>query len=306
MYGLGCTHKPSPATQPSPESRLPADNVDLRFWLTDMIAYHGYTPDECAVATGLPADQIAKATRRYRLVPGQRPLRSEDGQLIVLPYPGGRHPRIGFLEGAIDPQRETKFSVFAPWPGGGYVVVDLPEAVFTDEGLIYLAHTHIPTVWTKRNIELEKLEWSRGENGLLAGYRRLPNGVSFSADVVPGHDAIRMTLAIQNSTDKPLKDVRAQVCTMFKGLAGFEKQSDEGVVTKAPYIARNATGADRWVITAWKPLNRNWSNPPVPCIHADPKFPDIAPGETRVVRGILGFYEGSDLAAEIARLEKSW
>jgi hypothetical protein len=33
----------------------------------------------------------------------------------VLPYPGGRHPRVGFLDGAIDPQRGTKASVFAPW-----------------------------------------------------------------------------------------------------------------------------------------------------------------------------------------------
>ena len=33
----------------------------------------------------------------------------------MLPYPGGRHPRLGFLDGAIRPQRETKVSVFAPW-----------------------------------------------------------------------------------------------------------------------------------------------------------------------------------------------
>lgn len=64
------------------------------------------------------------------------------------------HPRRGFLDGAIDPQRETKVSIFPPWSGGGYVVVDVPEAIFSDLGLTYLAHTHIPTIWDSQSIEL--------------------------------------------------------------------------------------------------------------------------------------------------------
>ena len=68
--------------------------------------------------------------------------------LKVLPYPGGRHPRIGFLDGAIRPQRETKFSVFLPWDLSQYVVVDLPEAIWMKRGkdreLLYLAHTARP------------------------------------------------------------------------------------------------------------------------------------------------------------------
>ena len=70
----------------------------------------------------------------------------------MLPYPGGRHPRIGFLEGAIDPQRETKLSVFTPWHDSSYVVADVPEAIWSNLGLTYLAHTHIPTIWTAQKI----------------------------------------------------------------------------------------------------------------------------------------------------------
>ena len=45
-------------------------------------------------------------------------------------YPGGRHPRRGFLDGAIEPQRETKISVFPPWNDGGYAVSIFPKRSF--------------------------------------------------------------------------------------------------------------------------------------------------------------------------------
>src|SRR6185436_9225652 len=86
-------------------------------------------------------------------------------KLLVLPYPGGRHPRIGFLDGANDPQRETKFSVFLPWAPASYVVQDLPEAIFSNLGLTYLAHTHIPTVWSQKGVTLPPLEWKRNADG---------------------------------------------------------------------------------------------------------------------------------------------
>ena len=33
-------------------------------------------------------------------------------------------------------------------------------------------------------------------------------------------------------------------------------------------------------------------NPNHPCMHADPRFPDIAPGESATLRGRLVFFEG--------------
>ena len=46
-----------------------------------------------------------------------------------------------------------------------------------------------------------------------------------------------------------------------------------------------------------------WANPPVPCLHSDPKFPDCPPGETRRLNGSLWFYEGSAISNELRRLE---
>ena len=48
---------------------------------------------------------------------------------------GGTPPAQGFREGAILPQRGTKVSIFSPWDQTSYVVVDLPEAIFSNLGL---------------------------------------------------------------------------------------------------------------------------------------------------------------------------
>ena len=88
------------------------------------------TPAEAGAALGLTADEVTAAAKRLGIDPTKRPARKAGDPLLVLPYPGGRHPRIGFRDGAIRPQRETKVSVFAPWADGGYAVADVPEAVW--------------------------------------------------------------------------------------------------------------------------------------------------------------------------------
>ena len=109
-------------------------------WLDNMIAQHRFSAQEVRRATGLSLE-AAKREIKARQV-----MKPEIG-FQVLPYPGGRHPRIGFLDGAIDPQRDTKISVFPPWNdetgSGGYVVVDVPEAGFFKPGTdLFGTHAH--------------------------------------------------------------------------------------------------------------------------------------------------------------------
>ncbi|HTI50560.1 MAG TPA: hypothetical protein VL475_06410, partial [Planctomycetaceae bacterium] len=232
-----------------------------------------------------------------------KPARRPDAPLLVVPYPGGRHPRIGFLEGAIDPQRETKVSVFTPWDDASYVVVDVPEAIWSNLGLTYLAHTHVPTVWSKQGIELPKQEWNRRADGTFDSERKLPNGIVFGTRVVPGRDAVRMDLWLTNGTAEPLTDLRVQNCVMLKGAAGFEEQSNDNKVFQKPYCAARSKAGNRWVITAWEPCHRPWGNAKCPCLHSDPKFPDCAPGATQRLRGWLSFYEGTDIEGEFRRID---
>jgi len=285
--------------------RRPRDDRDLRFWLENMAWYHRYSVAEIGEATGLNSNEIAAALSKFNITPAHRPKRSRDASLLVLPYPGGRHPRLGFLDGAIDPQRETKASVFTPWDESSYVVVDVPEAIWSNLGLTYLAHTHVPTVWTKQNIDLLPLEWNRRADDTLDSERRLPNGITFGAKVKPAKDSVRMELWLINGTKETLRDLRVQNCVMLKGAKGFEQQTNENKVFSKPYAACRSSEGKRWVITAWEPCHKPWANAPVPCLHSDPKFPDCAPGETKHLRGWLSFYEGTDLEAEFKRIDRT-
>src|SRR5262249_12347387 len=150
---------------------------------------------------------------------------------------GGRHPRIGFLDGAVNPQRETKLSVFAPWDEQSYVVVDLPEAIWSNLGLTYLAHTHLPTVWPPRKTDLERLEWSRHANGAFAFERKLPNRITFGAKAVPAAAAVHFELWLTNGTRETLRDLRVQNCVMLKGAKGFEQQTNDNKTLASPYAA---------------------------------------------------------------------
>ncbi|MHC4520193.1 MAG: hypothetical protein ACYTAS_16505, partial [Planctomycetota bacterium] len=229
--------------------------------------------------------------------------RDANAPLLVLPYPGGRHPRIGFLEGAIDPQRETKFSVFTPWDANSYVVVDVPEAIWSNLGLTYLAHTHVETIWTAQGVELPKLEWKRRDDGSLAIERRLPNGMAFGVTVRSTKDAVHMELWLENGTDETLSGLRIQNCVMTKMAAGFAGQTNENKVLTNPYVACRSEDGTRWIITAWEGCERPWGNADCPCFHSDPTFPDLEPGQRHVLRGWLSFYEGQDIQGEFARIE---
>src|SRR5437867_1631736 len=187
------------AADPLPEARPPKDDADLHFWLENMVRYYHYSTTEIASATGLSENEIKAALKRFD-IHADMPQRRAGAPLIVLPYPGGRHPRIGFLEGAVNPQRETKISVFTPWDPASYVVVDVPEAIWSNLGLTYLAHTHVPTIWTKQNITLPKLEWNRPADGTLDIERVLPNNIAFGARIVPSAEAVRMELWLRNGT----------------------------------------------------------------------------------------------------------
>lgn len=295
------------AVAQSPQARIAQTDDESRFWLENMVWRHRFSNDEVAAATGLAERDVEAALRRFDIRGDNAPPPPGD-RLLVLPYPGGRHPRIGFLEGAVDPQRETKVSVFTPWLNGAgerasYVVVDCPEAIWSNLGLTYLAHTHVPTVWTKQNVELPPQEWERREDGSLFGRRRLPNGIEFAATVVPRKDHVAMTLTLTNGTSEALTDLRVQMCAMLKGAPGFTAQSNDNKQRIGPYAVVHDEGGSRWIITCWKPNHRTWFNERCPCLHSDPKFPDCAPGQTHTLSGWLSFYEGEAIDAEVARIE---
>lgn len=283
---------------PLPPEQL-ATRANLRLWAENMQRWHGYSVAEAAGVAGWSEKRYETETTRNGFFSDWDALRIE-GKILALPYPGGRHPRIGFLDGAIDPMRGTKVSVFPPWEEAGYVVLDLPEAIFSNLGLTFLAHTHIPTIWDASGVWIENTDWVRTSDGRLEHEWRLPNGIAFGATVIPDATGVECEMRLRNGTVAPLSGMRTQVCAMLKGAKGFEGQTNDNKVLDAPVAATRSPDGRRWILKAFENCGRAWANPPCPCIHSDPVFPDAAPGETVRVRGRVWFYEGEEVEKEIA------
>jgi hypothetical protein len=89
---------------------------------------------------------------------------------------------------------------------------------------------------------------------------------------------------------------------MLAGLSGFDRRTNENKVFAAPFAVCKDGPGRRWVVTGWERCGRTWGNPPCPCLLVDPVNKDCPPGQNRAVRGWLSFYEGSDIDAELKRL----
>jgi len=284
-----------------------ATRADLDFWLENMIACHGYSWDEAAQVCGLTAQEVERRAGALKLVPGAAMSRKPGAPLAVLPYPGGRHPRIGFLDGAVAPQRGTKLSVFAPWQPAGYAVLDLPEAIWCQDGLLFLAHTHIPTIWDEANKVIENVDWERLEDGSIQYTRVLPNNVRFGARATARDDHVDLGFWLENGSDETLTGLRCQMCLMPARVPGFEALTNENKIFRDGVAAvRSSERDDRWLLLVVERCTNAWGNADVPCMHSDPLLPDLAPGERAETKGRVWFYEGDDIDGEIARAARAY
>ena len=267
--------------------------AEMARW-TRTMARHRYTAGEAALVAGFSDDEKVRYDRGL----GNRHARPTD-RVEVLPYPGGRHPRAGFLEGAIDPLRGTKASVFLPWDPSSYVVVDLPELITSDKGHLFLAHTHVPTIWNDRNMWLDNVDWRLAPGGGLELEWELPNGIVFGSSLHPNEQSVDLGLWLRNGLDLRLTGLRTQICIMLKAASGFDAQTRANKRFQPPVAVVHSEDKRRWILTAWERSGRCWGNARCPCVHSDPVFPDCEPLETVHLRGRLWFYEGAAVDEEI-------
>ncbi len=253
--------------------------------------------DLASVARSLPQDPtralrypIPKDGVLAKPLAEAHPLPIPNGrQTRLAPYPGHEHPRTGFLDGAIAPYRGTKAMAFLPWDPDSYVVIDVPEAIFAGRRLLFLAHTHIPSIWDERNMILEDRDWTVTTDGLNTRWT-LPDTLNFAASLTPSKgNAIELYLEVTNRTTERWTNLRSQVCIMLKRAAGFHQQTNDNKIL-GPSIAR-VRGPDgaRAIAVEWENTQRTWANSNCPCLHSDPLLPDCNPGETVNVRGRLWF-----------------
>jgi hypothetical protein len=216
--------------------------------------------------------------------------------------------------------------VSPPWPSQDYLWLDFPEAIFTDVGLIYLSHVNpdFPVVFP----DLPKVAWQRDGNRLSFA-RLLPNGVKFGGSLAANSETtIALELFIENGSAEPLTGIRLQTCAYLRAIKEFadytvtnkfiriakagwidfeQAQSfpetgqyglgfrGEGpTIADWPVFVTVSNVAQRLVAMTWYQSSASIiSNPKHPCMHVDPRFPDLAPSQRGMIRGELLFFEGA-------------
>ena len=222
----------------------------------------------------------------------------QEARIKIGPYPGG-YPRVTKDELCVDPRPDHKLAVYLPWENSGYIVVDLPEVIFSNIGVLFLAHKHIPTIWTEKGIELQTVNWERLDDGSMRYVRRLPNKVVFGALAIPRKDGVDMELFLENGTEQTLTGLRTQVCVLLKEAKGFNQLTNDnkflspGEPAENPLVAVRDERGKRWIATAWEHCVRKWGRDLCPCMHSDPQFPDCPPGKRVTLHGKIFFLEGS-------------
>ena len=279
-----------------------ASREDSVYWIRNMLSFK-YSDEEMAEVLAWPEENIHDLILKFSL----DPFLMDPHHITVLPYPGGRHPRIDFMEGMLSPMRGTKVGIFLPWKPQDYLVLDLPEAVFTQYGLTFLGHKHIPTVFDLRQQKIYNRDWIRYPDGRLSNRWELPNKISVGAEIYPGSTDIRMSLWLFNGTrDTTFTNLQTQVCIMFKGAGDFDELTNDNKIFRKAVAAINSEQKDKWILTAWERCGHVWGNEGCPCMHSDPVFPDCAPGDTVRVNGKIWFTENENLNAEIGNASSNF
>jgi len=216
--------------------------------------------------------------------------------------------------------------VSPPWTEDGFVWMDFPEVIMQEREFLYAGHGPIG----HRSVHhgpLPRAPWYEVEQG-IAFDRVLPSGLAFGGSLTRRSESeVKMSMYMRNDTGQPLLGVKMQTCAYLRQLREFAAETadnkyihapDRGwvplsnlkqikkengkyrygwrggrLIADQPFIVTISSSGDRLIAMTWHEETLSLvSNSAHPCMHADPAWPDLAPGDRHTVNGKLVFYEG--------------
>ena len=217
--------------------------------------------------------------------------------------------------------------VSPPWVEDGYAWLDFPEVIMKDDDFLYAGHGPVGYARVHHDA-LPKVPWTPIDNG-IAFDRVMPGGLAFGGSLTrDGETAVNMELTLRNGTDQPLCGVKMQTCAYLRELHDFDDKTNDNKVVHSPdrgwitlseafkmkqgngkyhlgwrrgpavadlpYIVTVSSKHERLIAMTWfEDTHSIVGNCMHPCMHTDPAFPDLAPGEQHSIHGKLLFHEGS-------------
>jgi hypothetical protein len=105
-----------------------------------------------------------------------------------------------------------------PWLTQDYIWMDFPEAIFTDQGLLFLSHINPPFPQLFPNEP--HVPWKYIAGG-ISFERTLPNKIAFGGSLIKTDvSTVSLQLYIRNGSDKDLTAIKLQTCAFLR--ASFE------------------------------------------------------------------------------------
>ena len=215
-----------------------------------------------------------------------------------------------------------------PWPCQDYVWLDFPETFVTEQGFPYISHVNpaIPSEEVKF-VTLPAVSWRRTENGLTYE-RTLPSGLWFAGSLTRKSETeVALALDIANRGSQTFTKASLRTCIFLRAAREFNQFSSankfahfrgegwlsfeqvwsreyslqcrgtdaDGVVSPdLPVAVCVSSIAPRLVAMTWfEDTFQVGGNETRPCLHADPRLPDLVSGVEVNLRGEIIFFEGS-------------
>ena len=230
------------------------------------------------------------------------------------------------------PDRPTaSVTVHHPWDSGGASNLMLPENLFTGQETTFTGQN-----WVKVDAEYPQEQQPDVREivpGRLVRYEHnLGEEYVLRARAEVGDGGVDLELAVENRTEEPLTDLRAQVCLasqrvedfgsedlarvivpvdgkmkpltelakvgVWDGLKRYVPVRGNGMPTDGlteahlPLIGLVNGSGTRTIGVTWQGARFLITNGELSCIHADPYFPDCAPQATVSAKGRILFSEG--------------
>lgn len=216
--------------------------------------------------------------------------------------------------------------VSPPWPSQDYLWLDFPEAIFADQGLLYLSHVN--PAFPSRFDKLTRVPW-RIDGAGISFERTLPNGIRFGGRVgYESERSVSLSLYLDNGSAGPLTCIKLQTCLFLRACREFadytldnkwvhvpgkgwipypqaQRETEESgtyrlgwrggpAIADWPVMVTRSNQGERWVAMTWHTDTYSLvGNPDHPCMHADPRFPDLDAGQRATIQGHLYFFEGT-------------
>lgn len=216
------------------------------------------------------------------------------------------------------------------WETHEYLWFDFPEGINVDGEFMYIGHLskRFPTAFPME----KQAPWTEINKG-ISYEQMLPNGVSFGGEITKKEEnVVALKLWITNGGTKELKKIMPLTCLYLDGMKEFNMKSNDNKLIHVPnkgWVPFEQTGgfpkvkngvnvgwldadviakgvADLPVVIVKSKIDGHllaltWfedthsiiGNPNHPCVHADPLFNDLKPGQTQTINGELIFFEGS-------------